>query len=65
MVRFLVKAVYGGEVLIGEGHLLEGGAHFALTVKWSGADLRPGAYKTIYGKAEDTQYSYKLRKCCI
>ena len=33
MVRFLVKAVYGGEALIEGRHLLEGGAHFALTVK--------------------------------
>ena len=57
MVRFLIKFVSGGETLIRERCLLEGGAYFDLIVKWSGAYFRLSAYERKYCKAEDVHYS--------
>ena len=51
MVRFLIKAAFGGEA-----PLLRGGAYFDV-VKWCGVRLRPGAVKRKCGKVEDAQYS--------
>ena len=51
MVRFLIKAAFGGETL-----LFKGGAYFDL-VKWCSVRLRPGVYKRKCGKVEDAQYS--------
>ena len=51
MVRFLIKAAFGGETL-----LLRGGAYFDV-VKWCSVRLRPGAYKRKCGKVEDAQHS--------
>ena len=45
MVRFLIKAVFGGETLIIGKGLLQGGAYFDLIVKWWGTHLTSRVYR--------------------
>ena len=69
MVRFLIKAVFGGETLIIGKGLLQGGAYFDLIVKWWGIHLTPRVYRKKYVKSEDahivSKNQNKLCKCSI